>query len=89
MAAKKKAKRGGKKTKTTKKAAKTAKKPAKRKACKEASEAGSRQEAREKGGASVCREGPRGGTQSRPEVRSAGRCAVNAGRCSDLEPRAR
>ena len=61
----------------------------KEKGCKKASQAGSRQKAREKGGASVCSEDPRGGAQSRPEGRSARRCAVNVGRCPDVEPRPR
>src|SRR5579872_2633641 len=57
--------------------------------CKEASETGSRQEAREKGGASLHGE-TRGGSQSRrAEGRSAGRSTVHAGRRPDLEPRPR
>src|SRR5579863_10415939 len=55
---------------------------------KEASATGSRQEAREKGGASLHGE-TRGGSQSRPQGRSAGRSTVHAGRRPDLESRPR
>jgi len=88
MAAKKsakKAKKTAKKTKTTKKAAKTAKKPAKRKAAKKTSQAGSRQEAREKGGASICGAGPEGVR----EGSSAGRRSLAPRRGADVEPRGR